>query len=100
MKKVLIVLCGMCFVMTGFALSGCAMAQRMKEGTVEVTPLANKQYDIWAAGGIVSNRSALIKKWEDAANETCHGNYEITKEQTTGQSPGGSMTIEGRIRCK
>ena len=72
----------------------------MKEGRVVVTPLSNNEYDIWSAGGIVSNRSKIIKKWEDAANQACNGNYEITKEQTTGQSPGGSMTIEGRIRCK
>ena len=76
------------------------MVKSAKEGKVVVTPLSNNEYDIWSAGGVVSDRSKIIKKWEDAANTTCNGNYEITKEQTTGQSPGGTMTIEGRIRCK
>lgn len=74
--------------------------EHMNEGDVVVTPLSDNQYDIWFAGGVISDRSKILKKWEDAANKACNGKYEITKEQTTGQNPAGTMAVEGRIRCK
>ena len=100
MKKIQALLVVLLITIVSFSFSGCAMAKRVKEGTSNVTQLSNGQYDIYVAGGIISDRSALLKKWEELANQSCNGNYEVTKEQTTGQSPGGSMTIEGRIRCK
>jgi hypothetical protein len=72
----------------------------MSKGRVEVTPLANGEYDIYSVGGVISDRGAILKNWEDAAKKTCNGKYTVVKEQKTGQSPAGAMNVEGRIRCK
>lgn len=86
--------------LVGLSFGGCAMVQSAKEGRVVVTPLSNKEYDIYVAGGVVSDRANIIRKWEAAAHNSCNGKYTVVKEMTTGQSPGGSMTVDGRIRCK
>jgi hypothetical protein len=99
MKNVLTSITVLIIALVVLSFGGCAMMQGAKEGRVVVTPLANKQYDIYSAGGISSDRSKIIKKWEEAADNTCNGKYTVVKEMTTGQSPGGSMTVEGRIRC-
>ena len=92
--------CLLLIAIFGLSGIGCSHVQSAKEGKVTVTPLANNEFDIYSAGGLVSDRGKIIKKWEDAANETCKGKYTVTKEMTTGQSPAGTMTVEGRVRCK
>jgi len=81
------------------ALAACGAVSTAKEGRVAVTPLANGQYDIYSVGGIISDRSLILQKWEAAASETCKGPYELLGEQRSGQSPAGMMSVEGRIRC-
>lgn len=100
MKSFKIFVCLLLTVIFCFSIGACAMMGHAKSGRVEVTPLANGEFDIYSAGGIVSDRGAIIKNWEEAANNTCNGKYEVVKEMHSGQSPAGTMTMEGRIRCK
>ena len=83
-----------------FSFCACSHIESARHGRVEVTRLSSGEYDIYSVGGIVSDRSKILQNWEETANKTCNGKYEITKDQTTGQSPAGAMNVQGRIRCK
>lgn len=55
---------------------GCASAPT-------VTKLSDNQHDIYVRGGVADSRDGLIAKWQEAAKETCKGNYEVIEGPKT-----------------
>lgn len=82
--------------------AGCAQVAVVREGRASATPLSDGTLDIYVSHGMLqsADRSALLQKWDVTATEGCSGKkYTLLGEQSTGQAPGGTMFIQGKVRC-
>ena len=82
-------------------VTACAQVGVVKEGRASATPLSDGVLDVYVTHGLLqsADRSALLQKWDSTATEGCKGKYTAVGEQSTGQAPGGTMFIQGKVRC-
>ena len=92
--------CGI-LITISLLIAGCAQVGVVKEGRASATPLSDGLMDVYVTHGLLqsADRSALLQKWDATATEGCKGKYTPAGEQSTGQAPGGTMFIQGKVRC-
>lgn len=89
--------CPIVILAVGLATAGCSTVEQMKDGRVTATPMPDGTIDIYSSGGIFTDRSIILQKWNAAAMDACKGPYTMVGERKT--LVGGVMSIEGRILC-